>query len=951
MTARYEAVAAPGIFFAGTVGHARDFKKASGGFVHGLRYTARALHRALEEEEARAAARGGGGGLRDARGWPRIPVPHTRALAAALLQRINVAGGLFQMFGQLVDVFLRSPNCTATHGIATLAAAAGRPTSAVSAAGDADSLMNRTYLVGAESFPAPQLCGWYFEEVPVAAVPDFVERWAAELVGGVPGARSPLSGSPAVTYLTLSLEFGVNGTAPGNDPFRLGRADIPPVFPEKSNFLHPVVRLYDSRVHVPHVRPPPPPPSNAPRQWWRAPPDPQIAEALAEAAANPDAAAASDDLAHALHVAYLYTAREAADEAMDTAGWTRTTALAADADMAAPDAAAAVASCGPRPAGFLTPVATHHTIEDFLNKFDQPDRHVAPLLRFLEHTASGLSTLGARETAQAHDASLRLARVTAPPPALLSPLLANLQNDDSPVAWMPAVASYMPAYPVGFLTYDRLSSTPLPAALAGRIAAASAAALRADEAEGDGTGMRMLGGKADAGDADGSDGDDDDSSPPALLDGKAAADEDAAAGAAAVEVWTPEVIGAVTAEHAARQALFRHLQSDRQATRLTAPLFRIMTMSGGATLYKSNWEVRRAWAAAAASAEGGGGESAAATDAPVGVFKVPAGYAWMFQLPVTVRDAIMYDGPGSRIMVLLVHGGMAAAGSPGGAAPSRAAASAEGLLRSYAARLPELPFVEVYLPAPPPPGANPDAAPDWDTVPMVGGYDRTQVPDTGHMALEVLHYLRVDPADVYVAASRFVFTTTLRTRAHTPCPPPLYLCRPCAIILVDREATKEAAVDEVALRASLAAKVKSARGDFALGFKDELKRAARGGGSSRADAPTPADHEAAPIVPDMAARLPESHYLEIHQLPIGTRSGQYFNGALRARLLMAAKRANVTIAGLEGVLEGAPTTGSAAAGAGAQTARGALRPGVSADMLAGASVDAGSGEAAWDEEE
>ena len=39
-----------GIRFAGTLMHAGDWRKASGGFVHGFRHLIRAQHRAMHEE-------------------------------------------------------------------------------------------------------------------------------------------------------------------------------------------------------------------------------------------------------------------------------------------------------------------------------------------------------------------------------------------------------------------------------------------------------------------------------------------------------------------------------------------------------------------------------------------------------------------------------------------------------------------------------------------------------------------------------------------------------------------------------------------------------------------------------------------------------------------------------------------------------------------------------------
>ena len=50
MTAEYESTNVPGLYFAGTLSHGKDFKRASGGFIHGFRYTARALHRILAKK-------------------------------------------------------------------------------------------------------------------------------------------------------------------------------------------------------------------------------------------------------------------------------------------------------------------------------------------------------------------------------------------------------------------------------------------------------------------------------------------------------------------------------------------------------------------------------------------------------------------------------------------------------------------------------------------------------------------------------------------------------------------------------------------------------------------------------------------------------------------------------------------------------------------------------------
>lgn len=48
MNSEYEAVGAPGMFYAGELGHGKDHLKSAGGFIHGFRYTVRALYRILE---------------------------------------------------------------------------------------------------------------------------------------------------------------------------------------------------------------------------------------------------------------------------------------------------------------------------------------------------------------------------------------------------------------------------------------------------------------------------------------------------------------------------------------------------------------------------------------------------------------------------------------------------------------------------------------------------------------------------------------------------------------------------------------------------------------------------------------------------------------------------------------------------------------------------------------
>ncbi|XP_071105479.1 FAD-dependent oxidoreductase domain-containing protein 2-like [Haliotis cracherodii] len=88
----YESVEVPGMFFAGTNTHSLDHRKSAGGFIHGFRYTARALHTLLEWRYE---------GVQ----WPSKKLPITD-LMSYLLKRMNEASGIYQMFSVLGDVIL-----------------------------------------------------------------------------------------------------------------------------------------------------------------------------------------------------------------------------------------------------------------------------------------------------------------------------------------------------------------------------------------------------------------------------------------------------------------------------------------------------------------------------------------------------------------------------------------------------------------------------------------------------------------------------------------------------------------------------------------------------------------------------------------------------------------------------------------------------------------------------
>jgi hypothetical protein len=145
ITPRFESSNVPGLFFAGSLAHSMDWKRAAGGFVHGFRYTARALHRILEadEEPAMQCAYGSVGidaageqsdtcrllrappaksyaGLTKPRppapnAWPSVLLPTLGTTAERMLQRLRTTSGLYQMFGHLADLYVLPPPWVVTE--------------------------------------------------------------------------------------------------------------------------------------------------------------------------------------------------------------------------------------------------------------------------------------------------------------------------------------------------------------------------------------------------------------------------------------------------------------------------------------------------------------------------------------------------------------------------------------------------------------------------------------------------------------------------------------------------------------------------------------------------------------------------------------------------------------------------------------------------------------------
>jgi thioredoxin reductase len=91
-TSEWESVNVPDLYFAGTLMQVRDFKRSTGGFIHGFRYGIRALHRILERKYHDVP-------------WPHRALPADPAvLADAVLARVNRTSALWQQFGFLCDL-------------------------------------------------------------------------------------------------------------------------------------------------------------------------------------------------------------------------------------------------------------------------------------------------------------------------------------------------------------------------------------------------------------------------------------------------------------------------------------------------------------------------------------------------------------------------------------------------------------------------------------------------------------------------------------------------------------------------------------------------------------------------------------------------------------------------------------------------------------------------------
>ncbi|WP_254594604.1 NAD(P)-binding domain-containing protein [Streptomyces sp. 8P21H-1] len=103
LTPLSESVNVPGLYFAGTLMQGPDFKKSTTGFIHGFRYSVRALHRALRVRHYGET-------------WPVTELGDTVERAVdAVITRVNRSSALWQQFAVLGDLLLVAPDGTLRH--------------------------------------------------------------------------------------------------------------------------------------------------------------------------------------------------------------------------------------------------------------------------------------------------------------------------------------------------------------------------------------------------------------------------------------------------------------------------------------------------------------------------------------------------------------------------------------------------------------------------------------------------------------------------------------------------------------------------------------------------------------------------------------------------------------------------------------------------------------------
>jgi hypothetical protein len=93
-TSEWESTNVPDLYFAGTLMQVRDYKKSTGGFIHGFRYGVRCLHRMCEKKYY-------------GQHWPHSSLRgEPQALMEAVVARVNRTSALWQQFAFLCDLIV-----------------------------------------------------------------------------------------------------------------------------------------------------------------------------------------------------------------------------------------------------------------------------------------------------------------------------------------------------------------------------------------------------------------------------------------------------------------------------------------------------------------------------------------------------------------------------------------------------------------------------------------------------------------------------------------------------------------------------------------------------------------------------------------------------------------------------------------------------------------------------
>jgi hypothetical protein len=187
----YESTNENNLFFIGAQMHGRDYRRGNNGFIHGFRYSIRALHRWMEQEHHQKL-------------WPaKWGSDEPWALMGRTMRRLRTTSGLYQMFGVMCDVFLFGENVVKPSVDSTHRDLRGGPRGAA-----------------------------HIEEIPCDLIPQLAEtRWRPK------GKR--------LRFITVLLDY--DRCYKDESVFLATRPcfwDNPGCY-SQANFIHPIIRFYD----------------------------------------------------------------------------------------------------------------------------------------------------------------------------------------------------------------------------------------------------------------------------------------------------------------------------------------------------------------------------------------------------------------------------------------------------------------------------------------------------------------------------------------------------------------------------------------------------------------------------------------------------------------------------------------------------------------------------------